>query len=177
MLTKIDPGGRIATFETPRGTAELRWDLIHVVPPMRAPAPVRNSALAWRSGPFAPDGWLEVDKATLQHRRFANVFGVGDINGVPKGKTAASVKWQAPVAVDHLVAAIAGRRGTETYNGYTSCPLITRIGQAMLVEFDYDGRLTPSFPFIDPLDEHWVVWIIKEKMLKATYTAMLQGLA
>lgn len=177
VLTKIDPGGRIATFETPRGTAELRWDLIHVVPPMRAPAPVRNSALAWQSGPFAADGWLEVDKATLQHRRFANVFGVGDINGVPKGKTAASVKWQAPVAVDHLVAAIAGRRGTETYNGYTSCPLITRIGQAMLVEFDYDGRLTPSFPFIDPLDEHWVVWIIKEKMLKATYTAMLQGLA
>lgn len=175
VLTRIDPGRRIATFATPRGTEELRWDLIHVIPPMRAPASVRHSPLAWQSGPFAADGWLEVDKATLRHRRFPNVFGVGDINGVPKGKTAASVKWQAPVAVDHLVAAMAGRSGTEIYNGYTSCPLITKIGRAMLVEFDYDNRLTPSFPFIDPLDEHWVVWIMEEKMLKATYTAMLRG--
>ena len=47
----------------------------------------------------------------------------------------------------------------------------------MLVEFDYENRLVPSFPFIDPLEEHWLPWIIKEKVLKATYTAMLRGLA
>ena len=39
----------------------------------------------------------------MQHRRYANIFGIGDINGVPKGKTAASVKWQAPVAVANLI--------------------------------------------------------------------------
>ncbi|MDA0664270.1 MAG: hypothetical protein O3B08_15730 [Proteobacteria bacterium] len=118
-----------------------------------------------------------MDKQTLRHLRFPNVFGVGDINGVPKGKTAASVKWQAPVVVDHLVGEISGKGGTEIYNGYTSCALITKIGQAMLVEFDYENRLTPSFPFIDPLTEHWLPWIIKEKALKATYTAMLRGMA
>ena len=47
----------------------------------------------------------------------------------------------------------------------------------MLVEFDYENRLTPSFPFIKPLDEHWLVWVIKETMLKPNYTAMLRGLA
>jgi sulfide:quinone oxidoreductase len=36
-----------------------------------------------------------------------------------------------------------GAEGTETYNGYTSCPLITRIGRAMLIEFDYNNDLTP----------------------------------
>jgi len=118
-----------------------------------------------------------VDKKTLRHLRFPNIFGVGDINGVPKGKTAASVKWQTPVVVDHLVAAIGGKEGTAVYNGYTSCPLITKIGQAMLVEFDYENRMTPSFPFIDPLTEHWLPWVIKEKVLKATYTSMLRGLA
>ena len=30
---------------------------------------------------MAAGGWLDVDKATLQHKRFPNVFGVGDING------------------------------------------------------------------------------------------------
>jgi sulfide:quinone oxidoreductase len=177
VLTRIDPARRMATYATPGGPVELKWDFINVIPPMRAPAAIRKSPLPWQSGAFAADGWIEVDKATLRHVRFANVFGVGDINGVPKGKTAASVKWQAPVAVDHLVGTISGKPGTETYNGYTSCPLITRIGQAMLVEFDYDNNLTPSFPFIDPLQEHWLAWVIKEKALKANYTAMLQGLA
>lgn len=177
VLTRIDPAKHVATFMTPKGPVEMKWDFINVIPPMRAPAAIRKSPLPWQSGAFAADGWIEVDKATLRHVRFANVFGVGDINGVPKGKTAASVKWQAPVAVDHLVGTISGKPGIEIYNGYTSCPLITRIGQAMLVEFDYDNNLTPSFPFIDPLQEHWLAWVIKEKALKANYTAMLQGLA
>lgn len=59
-----------------------------------------------------------MDKGTLRHLRYANVFGVGDIAGVPKGKTAASVKWQVPVALDHLVAEIAGKTSNALYTGY-----------------------------------------------------------
>jgi hypothetical protein len=71
---------------------------------------------------------------------------------------------------------IEGREGTETYNGYTSCPLITRIGRAMLIEFDYNNNLTPSFPgIIAPLEELWISWLMKEVALKATYNAMLRG--
>ncbi|MEQ9190140.1 MAG: FAD/NAD(P)-binding oxidoreductase [Alphaproteobacteria bacterium] len=177
VLTAIDPARRIATYATPAGPVEMGWDFINLIPPMTAPPAVRDSALAWPTGPFAAGGWLEVDPFTLRHRRFANVFGIGDVCGIPKGKTAASVKWQAPVAVDHLVAAIAGGTSAARYDGYTSCLLITRIGQAMLVEFDYDNRLVPSFPFIRPLDEGWLPWVIKVRALKANYTAMLRGLA
>jgi len=46
-----------------------------------------------------------------------------------------------PVVEDHLIAAIKGREGTQVYDGYTSCPLITRVGRAMLVEFDYTTTL------------------------------------
>lgn len=178
VMTAIDPGRRIATFKTPQGTQDIRYDFVNVIPPMRAPESVRKSPLPWRDGPFAADGWLEVDKHTLRHRRFRNVFGVGDIAGVPKGKTAASVKWQVPVAVDHLVADIEGKVSTARYDGYTSCPLITRIGRAMLVEFDYENNLTPSFPgLIAPLEELWVSWVMKEIALKPTYLAMLRGQA
>jgi sulfide:quinone oxidoreductase len=177
VLSAIDPARHIATYATPNGPVDMKWDFINVIPPMRAPAAVRNSALRWQTGAFAADGWLEVDRFTLRHARYANIFGVGDINGVPKGKTAASVKWQTPVAVDHLIGTITGKGSMERYNGYTSCPLITKIGQAMLVEFDYDNNLTPSFPFIAPLEEHWIPWVIKEKALKPNYTAMLRGLA
>jgi sulfide:quinone oxidoreductase len=178
VLRAIDLDRRIATFTIPGGVEELKYDFINVIPPMRAPDAVRNSTLRWQEGPFASDGWMEVDKGNLRHQRYPNVFGVGDVAGVPKGKTAASVKWQVPVAVDHLIATITGAQSNAVYNGYTSCPLITRLGRAMLVEFDYQDNLAPSFPgVIAPLEELWVTWVIKTMALKPTYLAMLRGRA
>lgn len=88
------------------------------------------------------------------------------------------MKWQVPVAVDHLVATIAGTTSDSIYNGYTSCPLITRLGRAMLVEFDYQNNLTPSFPgIIAPLEELWITWVMKTMALKPTYLSMLRGRA
>lgn len=178
VLSAIDLDRRVATYTTPIGTAEQGYDFINVVPPMRAPAVVRNSPLPWTEGVFAADGWMEVDRDTLRHKRYPNVFGVGDIAGVPKGKTAASVKWQVPVALSHLVGDITGKPSTEVYNGYTSCPLITRLGQAMLIEFDYKDNLIMSFPgVIAPLEELWISWVMKTMALKPTYMSMLRGRA
>ena len=177
-LAAIDLGKRIATFKTAEGPVELQYDFINVIPPMRAADAVRNSPLPWQEGNWAADGWIEVDKHTLRHKRFDNVFAVGDVAGVPKGKTAASVKWQVPVAVDHLVAQIEGRESQAHYGGYTSCPLITRLGQAMLIEFDYKDNLVPSFPgIIAPLEELWISWVMKTMALKPTYISMLHGRA
>jgi sulfide:quinone oxidoreductase len=175
-LTAIDIGARRATFASPEGEKqELPYDFIHVVPPMRAPDAVKNSDLAWKEGPFAAGGWLEVDKTTLQHRRYPNVFGIGDINGTPRGKTAATVKKSAPIVAHNLVEQIAGRKPDQAFDGYTSCPLITREGSAMLIEFDYEGRLTPSLPMIEPLNDSYFAWLMKYRMLKPAYMAVLKG--
>ena len=177
VMTAIDPGKRIATFATPEGDKEIGFDFTNIIPPMRAHDVVRDSPLPW-ADKWTDQGWVEVDQYTMRHRRFPEVFAVGDVAGVPKGKTAASVKWQVPVAVDQLVAQIGGRESTATYNGYTSCPLITQVGKAMLVEFDYKNNLTPSFPgIIAPLEELWISWLMKEIALKPTYNAMLRGRA
>lgn len=177
VMRAIDPGRKIITFMTPDGPVEMPYDFTNVIPPMRAPDVVRNSPLPWEDK-WTDQGYVAVDKHTMRHVRYPEVFAVGDVAGVPKGKTAASVKWQVPVAVDHLAATIAGRESTETYNGYTSCPLITRIGRAMLIEFDYDNNLVPSFPgVIAPLEELWTSWLMKEIALKPTYNAMLRGRA
>ena len=177
VLKAIEPGAKRATYRTETGDVTLPYDFIHVVPPMRAPDAVRASPLPWQEGNLAADGWIEADKPTLRHPRYANVFSVGDIAGVPRGKTAASVKWQVPVVADNLIAETAGRTPTAAYNGYTSCPMVTGYGKAMLIEFDYDGTLIPSFPFIDPLKELWVSWLIEEKGLLGAYRAMLRGRA
>ncbi|TVS02199.1 MAG: NAD(P)/FAD-dependent oxidoreductase [Rhodobacteraceae bacterium] len=177
VLKGIDLGAKTATYATPAGDVTDNWDFINVIPPMRAPQVIRDSGLSWADR-WTDQGWIEVDMHTLRHARYPNVFGIGDINGVPKGKTAASVKFHIPVVEDHLVSEIAGREGTRLYDGYTSCPLITRVGRAMLVEFDYQDNLTPSFPgLIAPLEELWISWLMKEVALKATYNAMLRGRA
>lgn len=187
VLRAIDPGRKVASFATKAvdpvtgaataGMAEIAYDYIHVIPPMRAPEVIRQSDLSWADR-WTDQGWAEVDMKTLRHRRYPEIFAIGDVAGVPKGKTAASVKWQVPVVEDHLLAAMAGREGTQVYDGYTSCPLITRVGQAMLVEFDYHNNLVPSFPgVIAPLEELWISWLMKEIALKPTYQAMLRGQA
>ncbi len=175
-LAAVDIGARRATFVTPEGEKlEKPYDFLHVVPPMRAPDAVKNSDLAWQEGPFAAGGWLEVDKTTLQHRRYPNVFGIGDINGTPRGKTAATVKKSAPIVAHNLVETIAGRTPDQSFDGYTSCPMIVREGSAMLIEFDYEGKLTPSLPLIDPLQESYMAWLMKTYMLKPAYVAVLKG--
>lgn len=177
VLKAIDPGRKSAVFATPDGDQERAYDYIHVIPPQRAPDVVRQSGLSW-ADKWIDQGWVETDPKTLRHRRHPEIFALGDVAGVPKGKTAASVKWQVPVVEDHIVADLQGRVGTETYDGYTSCPLITRVGRAMLIEFDYNNNLVPSFPgVIAPLEELWISWLMKEVALKATYNAMLRGRA
>ena len=175
VLKAIDPGARLATYATPDGDTQLPYDFINIIPPQRAPQVVREAGLSW-ADKWTDQGWLEVDMKTLRHLRYPEIFAIGDVAGVPKGKTAASVKWHQPVVEDHLLAQIAGKEGTATFNGYTSCPLITRVGRAMLIEFDYNNNLVPSFPgIIPPLEELWISWLMKEVALKATYNAMLRG--
>lgn len=180
-LVAMDAGRRVATFNKVENGQSSRidmpYDYLHVIPPQRAPAVVRQSGLSW-SDRWLDQGWAAVDQKTLRHVDYPEIFALGDVAGVPKGKTAASVKWQVPVVEDHLIAAIQGREGSLAYNGYTSCPLVTRVGRAMLVEFDYQNNLTPSFPgIIAPLEELWISWLMKEVALKATYNAMLRGKA
>ncbi len=175
-LIGIEPERKRASFETPEGLVRLDYDFIHVVPPMRAPAALGNSPLAWQEGPFADDGqWMEVDRHSMRHPRYPNVFGAGDCVGTPIGKTAASVKAQVPVAVENMIQAIQQLELTASYNGYTSCPLITARGRGILVEFDYALNMVPSFPFISPYREHWVPWVMKDRMLQPAYNAMMRG--
>ena len=72
--------------------------------------------------------------------RYANVFALGDSAGLPTSKTGAAIRKQAPVLVANLRAAMQGRPLTASYDGYSSCPVVTGYGKMMLAEFDYDEQ-------------------------------------
>lgn len=175
-LSGIDSGGRRVRFTLPDGREQWQaYDFVHVVPPMRAPDAVKNSLLAVQSGPLAAGGWLDVSKDTLQHKRYPEVFGIGDINGTPRGKTAATIKKSAPIVVHNLLQVMQGKAADQVFDGYTSCPLLVREGAAMLIEFDYEGKLVPSLPLIEPLTDSYMAWLMKYRLLKPAYMSVLKG--
>ncbi|GLR63339.1 NAD(P)/FAD-dependent oxidoreductase [Marinospirillum insulare] len=174
-LKAVDADAKKATYSVKGGEDQVKdYDFLHVVPPMTAGAALENSPLAFQPGESFT-GWMKVDRETLQNPDYPNVWGIGDVMGMPSNKTAASVKMHAKVLEENFLASLQGKPLTAKHNGYTSCPLITGIGKAMLVEFGWDSKLLPSFSFIDPKKESWTVWVMKERMLRPAYYAMLEG--
>jgi sulfide:quinone oxidoreductase len=148
------------------------FDMIHVVPPQKAPDFIRVSPLADAAG------WVDVDPASLRHKTYANVFGLGDATNTPNAKTAAAARKQAPVVAHNVLVALGSHKGAAKYDGYGSCPLTVERGKIVLAEFTYGGKLAPSFPswLIDGTKPSSMAWYLKERILPPIYwEAMLKG--
>lgn len=169
-LKELRPDRREAVLKRPEGDdLVLRYDMIHVTPPMGPPAFVAQSPLA------DADGWIDVDPRTLRHRRFGNVFALGDAASLPTSKTGAAIRKQAPVVVENLRAVMAHSATHGAYDGYTSCPLVTGYGSLVLAEFDYDKAPAESFP-IDQSEPRYSMLMLKKYGLPAMYWhGMLKG--
>jgi sulfide:quinone oxidoreductase len=146
----------------------MEFEMLHVVPAQRAPSVVRESPLADACG------MVSVDKHTLRHTRFEDVYALGDCTTTPNSKTAAAVRAQAPVVAANLLAAREGRDPGARYDGYAACPLTTSYGKVMLAEFCYDGAVAPSFP-LDPRVPRRAYWWLKKSYMPRLYWGMLRG--
>ncbi len=156
-LVAIDGPAKTATFETTDSEGNKQritktFDMIHVTPPQSAPDFIKKSPLANAAG------WVDVNPNTLQHNKYANIFGLGDAGSTPNAKTAAAVRKQVPVVVDNILSLKNNKDVQGGYDGYGSCPLTTSLNTVMLAEFSYDGKVTPSFPFLDPRKSRAIWW-------------------
>lgn len=176
-LVSVDGASKTATFARTAtdGTVtedKRGFDMIHVCPPQIAPDFIRESPIA------ASNGWIEVDEATLQHKRFENVFALGDAASTSNAKTAAAARKQAPVVAENLLAVMDGKAMPCVYDGYGSCPLTVERGKIVLAEFGYGGRLLPTFPtwLIDGTKPSSLAWYLKAEALPPIYWhGMLKG--
>lgn len=160
-LVSINGATKTATFEVTdadgnKTRIDKAFDMIHVTPSQSAPDFIKSS-------PFAnAAGWIDVNDKTLQHTKYPNVFGLGDAACTANAKTAAAVRKQVPVVVDNIVNAMNNTAMREGYDGYGSCPLTTSLSTVILAEFSYGGKVTPSFPLLDPRKNRWIWWIGKK---------------
>lgn len=152
---------------------EIKFDMLHVTPPMSAPDFVKNSPLA------NAEGWVDVHKHTLQHNKYSNVFGLGDAGSTPNAKTGAAVRKQSKVVSSNILSLI--NKGeldkSQHYKGYGSCPLLTGYGKLILAEFDYDNKMTPSFPINQAKERRSMYHMKKDLLPKIYWYGMLKGRA
>lgn len=176
-LTSVDAiSHKVGITSVGEGGAEsmLSYDVLHAVPRQSAPDWVKSSPLS--TGDAA--GYVEIDKHTMQHVRYPNVFSLGDAGSSPNSKTGAAIRKQAPVVVENIDSFLKNEPLRASYNGYSSCPIITSSHAMLLAEFDYDLNLKPSFPGLDPTKPHRAYWYLKKYGLPFLYwNLMLKGLA
>ncbi|MFZ2726057.1 MAG: FAD/NAD(P)-binding oxidoreductase [Methylococcaceae bacterium] len=156
-LIAIDGNTKTATFEMTDSAGNKNqviknFDMIHVTPPQSAPDFIKQSPLANAAG------WIDVNERSLQHNKYPNIFSLGDAAATSNAKTAAAVRKQVHTVVDNISYLMANSAVKETYDGYGSCPLTTSLNTVMLAEFSYGGKVTPSFPLLDPRKSRAIWW-------------------
>lgn len=154
----------------------IHYDMLHTAPPSVAPKFIQESTLV------NDTKWLDVDIHTMQHNKYPNIFGLGDVAALPTAKTGAAIRKQVPIVVDNIDFLIAHHKlGNQSYNGYSSCPLVTDYGKMVLAEFDYGNNFTPdpklkALLISDSSKEHWRLWMLKKYGLPYLYwNKMLKG--
>jgi sulfide:quinone oxidoreductase len=132
----VDPAAQTVT--SMEGT-ELDYDLLVTIPPHAGIDIVEEAGLG-------DDGWVDVDKHTLEAEAAENVYALGDTadTGVPNAGSVAH--YQAGVVGQRLASEIRGRPATATYDGKTLCFIETGMDAASFVEFDYESPPSPAPP-------------------------------
>ncbi|XP_076304993.1 sulfide:quinone oxidoreductase, mitochondrial-like isoform X1 [Tachypleus tridentatus] len=157
---------KLSSDKEPKETVTYPYEMIHVTPPMSTPEELQKSPLVDTSG------YLALNKHTLQHVKYPNIFGIGDCTNVPTSKTAAAIASQSGILRKNLKAVMAGKPLPSQYDGYTSCPLITGYNKCILAEFDFDLKPLETFP-IDQGKERRLMWHVKKDFMPPLYWHLL----
>lgn len=177
-VTQIDSVNQqvtISSMDDASQTEQLSYDMLHVVPRQSAPDWLKKTELAV---PDTPTGYVDVDKHTMQHVRFENVFALGDCGSTPNSKTGAAIRAQAPVVVNNVLAYLDQQPLPASYDGYASCPLTTARDKILIAEFDYTMQPHPTLPVVNTLKEVRDFGQFKRRVLPNLYWHfMLRGLA
>jgi NADPH-dependent 2,4-dienoyl-CoA reductase/sulfur reductase-like enzyme len=156
------PANGTAVFKDLKGgeSKTVSFDFMHATPPQGPFDIVKNSKLG------DADGWVDVNKQTLQSTKYNNVWSLGDCSSIPTSKTAAAVAEQNSILVNNLLAK--DKSDFLHYNGYTSCPLVTGYSSLVLAEFDFDKKPTETFIF-DQSKERWSMYQLKSHVMPRIY--------
>ena len=129
---------------------EVRYDLAILIPPHKGADVIIGSGLG-DSG-----GWVPTDRYTLNMEGYDNVYVVGDATNLPISKAGSVADFEAEVVVRRIADQVAGYEPTATYDGKVMCFVLTGIGEATLLTFNYYNPPRPAKP---SRLNYWLKWM------------------
>jgi sulfide:quinone oxidoreductase len=144
MVERIDPQAKTLISYDGR---EIGFDLLVTVP-------VNMGAdFIARSGLGDELNCVPVDRHTLQSRKHANIFAVGDANDIPASKAGSVAHFAVEIFVENFLQHIAGAPMTGSFDGHANCFIESGDGKGLLIDFNYDTEPLPGkypLPAIGP---------------------------
>ena len=176
-LVAVDAASQKATIrDITTGTDEdLHYDVLNAVPPQSAPDWLKATDLP---EPGDEGGFVEVDRQTLRHIRFQNVWSLGDAAGTTNSKSGGALRKQTMVLAKNLVAARKGKPLRAKYNGYSVCPFTVSRDTVVFAEFDDRYRPMPTIPRVPTWNESRLSWVVDRDIFPQVYwNLILKGRA
>lgn len=193
-LVEVLPSGREAVFENLDSGDKFtkEFSLLHVTPPMSTSEALKSSGGFFQVFEFFNSffnflnpppgdlvneaGFVNVNRHTLRHMKYPNIFALGDCSSSPNSKTAAAAAVQSQVVFKNLSAVMEGGEPVRNYDGYASCPLVTGYNSCILAEFDYNLQPLETFPF-EQAKERFSMFVMKKDLMAPLYwNFMMNGI-
>lgn len=137
-LLEVDAKAKKLVLETPSGAKTVPFNRLYAHLPAKPHAFFEGSGLT-------PAGSLEmpVNPKTLQHAKYGNIFGVGDICDLPIQKSFFAGLYQNHVVRHNILEQLYGQPANAEYKGETSFPVWTSVNGAVQYSSDYEkgGKL------------------------------------
>ncbi len=117
---------------------EVPFDVLVIVPVNK------GDDMIERSGLGDDLNFVPVNKHTLQHEVYYNIFAVGDAAAIPTSKAGSVAHFAADVLFENIMSAINGKPLEAKFDGHSNCYIETGYGKATLVDFNYDTEPLPG---------------------------------
>ena len=114
------------------GGDSIKYDLAIVVPPHRGAQVILDSGIGDQ------DGWIPVDKFTLQIDSHDNAYAIGDSTNLMVSKAGSVADAQAIVVSERIASSIHGDEPVQRYDGTGGALVLTGSKKAAMVNSSYD---------------------------------------
>lgn len=126
------------------------WDETEVPFDLLVTIPVHKGADYVGRSPGLGDemNWVLTDPHTLQAKRAANIFVIGDATNIPASKAGSVAHFEAELMAENIERFLAGRAVEPSFDGHANCFIETGHRKALLIDFNYDVEpVRGRFPF------------------------------
>ena len=137
-IVEIDKKNYKATFENVRtGEKSVKdYNNLYVIPPTKPHQSLVDAGLVSQES----NNLLDVDKETLRHKKYKNIFGLGEVNNLPTTLGFWNGFYQLHVVKHNLQRSLNGQVLNAAFDGRTKVPLLLNENSITFVQHYYDQK-------------------------------------